>query len=243
MKPIILYDLASKQTGLPWVPNPAKTRFCLGYKGLPFETVWIQNKDLESTLKSIGAQPSSGTSYTVPVIQDPNTGAIVTDSLVIAEYLDKTYPSAKPIIPDGTAALIKGFEAGFRTIGYSAAMSFLDWAQLDWIPETSKEYFTRKRLTTHGKQTWEELSPSDKRPGQWASFKRGMDAIDGWYQQSNGRWIMGDTFSYADMVIASRLVWFNVIFDEVQKEELNSWNDGRWAKLLADVNQVCHMSL
>ena len=59
-------------------------RFILSYKNLPFDTVWVEGPDIAPTLKQIGASPnkrSDGSEwYTVPVLDDPNTGAIVTNS-------------------------------------------------------------------------------------------------------------------------------------------------------------------
>ncbi|KAG1775001.1 hypothetical protein EV702DRAFT_1199850 [Suillus placidus] len=48
--------------------------------------------------------------YTVPVLSDPNTGALITDSLEIASYLEKTYPE-KPIFPNNSEPLIRVFDS------------------------------------------------------------------------------------------------------------------------------------
>ncbi|KIL00839.1 hypothetical protein PAXRUDRAFT_821302 [Paxillus rubicundulus Ve08.2h10] len=91
-------------------------RFVLGHKHLPFETVWVEFPNIATKMKEIGASPNKGPDgsdlYTVPVLCDPNTGALVTDSWVIAEYLDKTYPE-KPIFPHNSNGLINAFYAAF----------------------------------------------------------------------------------------------------------------------------------
>ncbi|KAG1841903.1 hypothetical protein DFJ58DRAFT_732251 [Suillus subalutaceus] len=92
MQPIILYDTPCKLPKKQWAPNPSKTRFCLGHKGLPYEVVWVEFCDIAATMKGIGASPTAGERYTVPVIKDPNTGAVVSDSHAIAKYLGRDLP-------------------------------------------------------------------------------------------------------------------------------------------------------
>ena len=87
-----------------------------------------------------------------------------------------------------------------------------------------------------GKARWEDMAENSQQ--QWEDWKKGLDEVDKWYQKSGGKWIMGDTFSFADMV-ACRIVWWNAILDEEQLRELHSWNDGRWVRVLADVNAEC----
>jgi len=54
---------------------------------------------------------------------------------------------------------------------------------------------------------------------------------------------MGDTFSFADMVVACRTMWWNTILDDEKREELHSLNGGRWARVLAAVNAECGTDL
>lgn len=53
--------------------------------------------------------------YSLPVIQDPNTGEekIISDSARIAEYLDSTYPDTPKIVPVGTYTLQKTFMVAY----------------------------------------------------------------------------------------------------------------------------------
>jgi len=50
--------------------------------------------------------------YIVPVLNDPNTGTLIKESLEIAAYLDETYP-AKPIFPHGSKMLICVFDFAY----------------------------------------------------------------------------------------------------------------------------------
>jgi glutathione S-transferase len=105
MLPLVLYDVICDLPGKNFSPNPAKSRFVLNYKNIPFVTIWVDYSEISIAMKSIGARPSKrrdGSEVnTVPVLSDPNTGALITDSLKIASYLEKTYPE-KPIFPNNS---------------------------------------------------------------------------------------------------------------------------------------------
>jgi len=191
-------------------------------------------------MKGIGASPTDGDRYTVPVIKDPNTGAVVADSLAIAEYLDKTYPE-KQIIPRGANALITTFEPTYCSVAYRKAAKYMLTKTLEILNDSSRENFIRTRLEMFGETRWEAMEENAQQ--QWEDWKKGLDEVDKWYQKSGGKWIMGDTFSFADMVVACRTIWWNAILDEEQLQELHSWNGGRWVRVLADVNAECGTDL
>jgi len=99
-------------------------RYCLGFKGLPYQTVWIEYPNISDKLKILGAAPGGtlpdGNSfYTLPAIEDPNRldkdgkPTVVADSFAIATYLDEKYPNTKPLIPKGTEVLQAVFEEYF----------------------------------------------------------------------------------------------------------------------------------
>lgn len=79
----------------------------LNYKQLSYTTEWRLWSDLQATAKSLGVEPTGvladgSPRYTVPFIID-RTGdgyaVIVSDSVKIIEYLEKTYPDPeRPII-------------------------------------------------------------------------------------------------------------------------------------------------
>jgi glutathione S-transferase len=200
----------------------------------------VEFKDITYTLEAIGASPTAGDRYTVPVIKDPNTGAIVSDSLAIAEYLDKTYPE-KPVIPCSTNVLMAAFEPMYCDTAYGKAVKYILTRTLAIQNDSSREYFINTRLAMFGATSWEEMEENPEQ--QWEDWKKGLSEIDGWYQKSGGKWIMGDTFSFADMVVACRTMWWNAILDEEKRQELHCLNDGRWVKVLADVNAECGTDL
>ncbi|KAG9308897.1 hypothetical protein JVU11DRAFT_11357 [Chiua virens] len=104
LKTIILYDIPCITPGRPWSPNTMKTRYSLGYKGLPFTTVWVEFPDISALLQSKGIDQGP---YTLPAIEDPNTGAVIVDSLAIATYLDETYPETPKLMSPAARALME----------------------------------------------------------------------------------------------------------------------------------------
>ncbi|KAK0229539.1 hypothetical protein EDD85DRAFT_957296 [Armillaria nabsnona] len=105
---ITLYDLPSKAGNYPGTMITWRTRYALN---LPYQTVYVELPAVEALAKKIGASPTStkpdavSPFYTIPIIQDDSTGAVVSD---LAGYLDKTYPSsgarAHPNRDDGPSA-------------------------------------------------------------------------------------------------------------------------------------------
>jgi hypothetical protein len=88
-------------------------RLNLNYKRIPYKTVWVEYADIQHLLKDSGASPTDkrpdGTDrYTLPAIQDPATGQVITESFAIAQYLEKKYPD-RPVIPAGTDAQQSSF--------------------------------------------------------------------------------------------------------------------------------------
>ncbi|KAH0826275.1 hypothetical protein J3R83DRAFT_5747 [Lanmaoa asiatica] len=53
-----------------------RVRYCLGYKQLSFTTVWVEFPDIAGLLQSKGVTHPP---YTLPAIEDPNTGAFIMD--------------------------------------------------------------------------------------------------------------------------------------------------------------------
>jgi glutathione S-transferase len=95
-------------------------RLTLIYKRIPYETVRVEFRDIQHTMKEIGAPPTGtgpdGTStYSLPVIRDPATGKIISESFRIAQYLDEKYPDRR-VIPTGTDGQQSAFAENMNAI-------------------------------------------------------------------------------------------------------------------------------
>ncbi|KAE9402947.1 hypothetical protein BT96DRAFT_1083826 [Gymnopus androsaceus JB14] len=197
---ITFYDFAGRIKGIPWNPNVWKIRHvqltCSELDselisflnvGIAYKTVWLEYPDIEETMKKIGALPTTTKKrdpscplYTIPAIYDDSTGTAIADSVLIAEYLDKTYPSTPRLIPQGTHAL----QGAFRTA----------------------EYYERTRCADMGVPTLEVLRvPAEARDAEWDKVKDAFGYVHG-LMKENDDWIMGDTISFADFIVASMIV-------------------------------------
>ncbi|KAI6136157.1 hypothetical protein F5141DRAFT_1072855 [Pisolithus sp. B1] len=242
MIPLVLYDIPSKLEGKYWSDNVTKSRFVLGYKGLPFRVEWVEFPDIAPRMKEIGARKNrladGAEMYTLPVLSDPNTGALVTDSWEIAEYLEKTYPE-KSIFSHNSKGLIRAFTTAVISLVQPAAIfPILRASQI--LDERSAEcYITTKEVMFKAKIS--EFSPEGpKRDEHWAIIERAFTTSKDWYAEEEGKWLMGDVFSYADIFTASILSWLKRVLHEDEWDKIASWHDGRWGELLADVEKQCN---
>ncbi|KAG1780635.1 hypothetical protein EV702DRAFT_1194109 [Suillus placidus] len=153
--------------------------------------------------------------YTIHVLGDPITGALVDESLEIASYLEKTY-TAKPIFPHGSEMLICVFDSAYPDDAHPICGVF------------------RRTRSERLQLPWEEFSPEGpKRDGDRAYLEQGFNKGEMLREKSDGQWVMGDTFSYADIIVASRLFWYKRVLKEDE-----------WAKVLdkVPVQQECHLA-
>jgi len=192
-------------------------------------------------MKEIGATPGKhpygGEMYTLPVLRDPNTGAIITDSWDIVVYLDNTYP-AKPVFPKDTKGLICAFGAAYMD-QFWPATKFPLVRSREILTERSAEYYltTRQQYFSQKVEEWSPEGP--ERDQHWSIFEKAFTAVKKWYDKTDGKWLMGNTFSYADILAASGLFWFKMVLHDDEWKRLAAWHDGRWEKLLADVESEC----
>ncbi|KAI6163677.1 hypothetical protein EDD17DRAFT_1895443 [Pisolithus thermaeus] len=228
MVPLILYDIPSKLEGNYWSPSTAKPRFILGYKGLPFQVEWVEYPDIAPRMKEIGARKNKflygGEGYTLPVLYDPNTSALITDSWEIAEYLEKTYPE-KPIFPNKSKGLIRAFDAAVAD-SLRDVFKFPISRVSEILSERSAEYHITTKEAGF-KEKFSEFSPEGpKRDEHWAILEQVFDTSKEWYDDQEGKWLMGDTFSYADIITAADLFWFKRVLHRNEWEKIANWHDG-----------------
>lgn len=71
---------------------------------------------------------------------------------------------------------------------------------------------------------------------QWAQFRDGLGEVDAWYAKNGGEgpFLLGETPSWGDIVVASSLVLGRIVWgEESQKwKDISSWHNGRWAGIV-----------
>jgi glutathione S-transferase len=116
--------------------NVERVALALAHKNLPVESIWVDSED-RSLVRRVSGQDL------VPVIDDE--GAVIWDSMVIVEHLDRRYPQA-PLYPKDPARRAE------TTV-------FIDWFNRVWkrppnliYDETQKADPDRGRIEEWGRQ-------------------------------------------------------------------------------------------
>ncbi|KAF8965878.1 hypothetical protein BDZ97DRAFT_738541 [Flammula alnicola] len=232
---IVFYDIASAAPGGAWSPSTWKVRYCLNFKAIPYRTEWIEMPDIEAHCKKFGIaaniKRNGEPCYTLPAIHDPSTGVYIGDSIRIAEYLEKQYPNKPTVFPYNTLGLQMEFETAFWT-QLRAMWQFIVPAAFPRLNEASKEFYRRTRENSFGKKL-EDIAPTgDDAVKEWAKVEEGFGKAAVWYSKNGGKgpFLMGETLSWADLVVGAYLAWFRIIWGEESREwrDIVSWHGGRW---------------
>jgi glutathione S-transferase len=227
------------------------SRYALNIKGLTFKTGWIEAPDIkafyeEHGIPCVNTRPDGSPYYTLPIIHDGSTNKFVADSYHIIAYLDDNYPNTPTLLPKGTHALQTAFEFAMRS-AIAESNRIIMPASCEILNEASRSYFYRTRNIEGLK------IPEDRMDEEWKRFEAGMGEIDKWFKK-NGKeqkYVAGNTISYADIVLAARLLWIKKAYDgkrvldrdtqgrreSKEWEYIQGWHGGRWAKLVAEFQQ------
>ncbi|KAK0489727.1 hypothetical protein EDD18DRAFT_1359326 [Armillaria luteobubalina] len=232
---ITLYDLPTKTT--PGTMITWRTRYALNLKKLPFQVVDVELPEVEALAKKIGAAPTSTKSdgvspfYTIPIIRDDSTGAVVSNSIAIAAYLDKTYPSSGPVlIPTGTKALQLAFASAVSD-AFAPLRPFFAHSITKKTNGPTAAYFMRVRM---GGVTKVDAPEGEERDKLWNQAKQNLGKMNKWIEGSKGNFVMGNEPSFADTAICAFLQFMRTMLGAESEEwkDIASWDDGRWGKYL-----------
>ncbi|KAJ7288485.1 hypothetical protein C8J57DRAFT_517851 [Mycena rebaudengoi] len=238
---IILYDIPSKVG--PWSPNTWIIRYALNLKGLAYKTVWIDYPDIADLCKEIGAEHTmirkdGSPYYSLPVIKDPKTGSVVSDSYRIAEYLDSTYPDTPRLIPQGTHTLQTTFRYAYDRATEGPLIHYIIPAIAAILLPRGEEYFVRTREAAFGKKLSDLVPTGEEHDVAWKKVEAGFEKVSGWYRIDDP-FVMGDVVSFADLVVAGELQWFCKGFGEESGKwkDMITWQDGRWGALIKNLKK------
>lgn len=196
---IILFDLASKD-GTAWSLNPWKTRFLLNFKGLSYDTEWLEYPDIKLRLEP----HISAAAYTSPTIKYTD-GRYIMDSDVIARVVEKDHPSP-PLHLDSPY---------LEKLSHILAPQIMPALRGNYIPvvpnqllnEASLEYWYRTREEKVGMKLDVLEQTEGGEPG-FAKAEPLLRQVTGWLTENDGPFFMGNTVSYADFVWAGFLIFF-----------------------------------
>lgn len=176
-------------------------RLVLNYKGIDYETKWVEYPDVAPTMKSFGLSPNSeGTPYTIPAVQLPD-GTYMMDSREIATELEHRYPSPSLWLDSPVLKKVEGLITRLREplVGV-----FIPKVPAGLLNPPSAEYFERTRAERFGKSLSEMGRDSDKEKA-WAQFEPLLKEMGDILKAEGGPFALGKTVSYTDFVIVSLL--------------------------------------
>ncbi|KAF6802780.1 glutathione s-transferase [Colletotrichum sojae] len=242
-------------------PNPWKARMALNFKGVPYKTTWVAPADIEKVRKGLNVPPvrkfADGEDfYTLPVISDPSTGALVGDSFDIAGYLQKTYPDsgAGDLFPP--QALDYDFEhpsilvplsdcresehPAYAKFNVNMDAMFTAHVQLTTqgfpfdpaTEEATKALFVH-RASAYGIKSWADFAlEGEARQTVMESFEQALGGPARLFREDpNGPFLLGTRASHADFIVGGWLRMFYVTLPESEWKEITSWHDGIFGKL------------
>ncbi|KAK7018082.1 hypothetical protein VNI00_018401 [Paramarasmius palmivorus] len=167
------------------------------------------------------------TEYTVPFIVDSSTGAVVSDSYRIAEYLDKIYPDTPRLVPEGT----EGLQWAFGDAILLRLYRFWGWVRPLMIEKAHNKEFLKGVEKAYG-PPMPPMSDEEKK-ATWGVVKAALDDISKYYKEGQ-LFLTGDKPIYADFSFIPIFFVVKTLFgnDSEEWKEVASWNGGRWAKML-----------
>ncbi|KAG5652516.1 hypothetical protein H0H81_004746 [Sphagnurus paluster] len=158
--------------------------------------------------------------------------ATIADSVLIAEYLDATYPDTPKLFSPGTHALQLAFMPRLRPL-----YEFVMLPIYNILNPASQPYFRITREKAFGGKMLEQMAPTGTAgEEQWAKVKEGFDVVHGWLEKgkADGPFILGKEPAFFDFFLASYVQWIKVIWDEdsVEWKDISSWSDGTCVALV-----------
>ncbi|KAG6836626.1 hypothetical protein H0H93_005969 [Arthromyces matolae] len=238
-EPIVLFDVptASKSTSIS--PNVWKIRYALNHKKIAYRTEWVEFPDIENKCRSIGALPTAVRDdrplYTLPVIYDPSTGFAISDSAVIAEYLDATYPDTPKLMPLGTDEFFQQEFLIRSRIMMRNIVQFTFPATERMLSPSSQRYY---KTAISGSRSPCGIITRESLPTEWEKVQADFNAFAVWlYEheavQKDGPYILGEKVSFLDFVLGGHLFWVREALGEESKEwnDISTWNDGKFGAI------------
>ena len=260
---VVLYDISSPLQPSTYAPNPSKSRLALSFKRVPFETVWVDIPDIPAVRKGLGCPAvrkldDGSDYYTLPVLRDPASGAVIGDSFDIAMHLEDAYPASggRLFPPDSTRTGL-GYESPYKDA--------ITIAPLTTIQNPKHEAYARFNVNVDATFTahvglvaeympfnpasadavratfakrahlasWDDLRVrGEARERLRAAFKEGLAPLAEFYAVNDGGpFLEGERATYADMIVGG---WLNMVactMPASEWEDFRAWHGGVFGRL------------
>ncbi|KAE9392225.1 hypothetical protein BT96DRAFT_1023691 [Gymnopus androsaceus JB14] len=215
---LTLYDFNWKLTkGVNWHPHVAKILPQL--QGSRVQNHWIEYPEIEGIAKGLGVKPTGVKSngdpeYTLPMLVDDSTGVALADHALQAAFRDAFYPKLGAYVP---------------FLVPTAVM----------VCNPPGEVYLRTKFEKKLGMKIEDFYPKDEaRVVAWNKWKAEVGSVAAWFRKEDV-WVMGDTPSFADFILAAFILSAKTLFgaDSMEYKEILEINDGRWGRLAKNVEK------
>lgn len=217
---IILLDLASNDGKGTWSLNPWKTRFVLNFKGLDYETEFLEYPQLKTRIEP---HVPDAPAYTSPTIRYTD-GTYIIDSKAIAQAIEERHPEPSldldsPVLPKVEELLDQAGPALRPEYIPAIPKRLLNQASVPYWYETREAAFglplDELAKTKGGARAWSEAEPYLR---QVTELLRASP---------EGPYFAGKTVTYTDFVWAGFLIFWRRIGDDKFDELLRRTGDGK----------------
>ncbi|KAF3937028.1 hypothetical protein ABW19_dt0210018 [Dactylella cylindrospora] len=210
-----LFDIPTKSDPpRSWSPNCWRARAVLNYKGVPYETEWIEYPDIRVRLAEMGLPSKGGLfPYTLPMLRvtiTPPDGSdpqikYLTDSLDIVKYINDNHPSppfdfnTSPISDETDKFLQENFLNAFCGLVLPEVANIL--------PPRSCEYFLQTRPVWM-KMSVAEFQKMKIEQGAWKELEEGMKKLKEFLGRNGGPLLLGEEeVTFGDVRVLSYMIW------------------------------------
>jgi glutathione S-transferase len=185
-----------------------RVRFVLNAKGLPFAEVKLNLLEGDQLKPEYLKLNPNGV---VPTLD--HDGSIVTDSLVIAEYLDEVAPATSftpedPVARARMRALMHFIDempaaaVRFPTFNLAFLPSFQKMSRADFVAFAESKPLRREFMLTMGQTGF----PKAEMDAALARLRRSYQRMDAEIARSGGPWLQGKDMTLADVAVMPALV-------------------------------------
>ncbi|GAB7358681.1 hypothetical protein MBLNU230_g3910t1 [Neophaeotheca triangularis] len=262
LQPLIFYDITSGPPLRTIAPNPWKTRLALNHKNLPYHTQWTDMPDIANLRQSLSLPANRSHAngepfHTLPILHDPNTGALIGDSFEIALYLETTYPHSGRglLFAPATTGLTAAWNAQVDGV-FTRHVALVDRIPLnpDRMDETIAMFMARAKAMP---ETADLSLAGEKREAMLLSFEQALAELAKVYAHVGGTtdwvWRRGGTVGgleqrgrevrevvwvdeggprYADFVVGGWLLMCEMGMREEEWESVRGWQGGLWGRIV-----------
>ncbi|KAJ7597747.1 hypothetical protein C8J56DRAFT_920843, partial [Mycena floridula] len=172
--------------------------------------------------------------YTLPLIHDLSTGAVVSDSANIAKYLDEQYPDTPMVFAPGIHGLYEAFLEALMNVILPPTWPFLFPSVPRVLSPSSLEYYRTTREALFG-MTLEEMRPKgEKKAEEWKKVEAAFGKMAKWMPKDSLFIMGGDKPTFPDFAIGACLIGLKLLFGEESEEwkSIETFDEGRWARTL-----------